>query len=254
MVRRGEAKGRSSNKHMHKASETNRHRFPETAGTAASESATCDSEARYRRLFQTAQDGILILDAETGEITDVNPFLASMLGYSHREFLGKKLWEVGPFGDIFRSREKFLELQKKGYVRHADLPLETKQGKTIEVEFVSNSYRVDHTKVIQCNIRNITGHKRLETSLRNANRIISMVRNCNQAMVRARSEKELLERVCRIIVESGDTGWHGSALQRKPGARWCALSHGTALTRAILPRLKYPGHPARGDGARQALR
>jgi DNA-binding NtrC family response regulator len=53
------------------------------------------SEVRYRRLFETAQDGILILDAETGQIADVNPFLIEMLGYAKEEFLGKKLWEIG---------------------------------------------------------------------------------------------------------------------------------------------------------------
>jgi len=58
------------------------------------------SEMQYRHLFETAQDGILILDAETGEISDVNPFLVEMLGYSHEDFLGKKLWEIGAFKNI----------------------------------------------------------------------------------------------------------------------------------------------------------
>ena len=76
------------------------------------------SENRYRRLFETAQDGILLLNADTAQIKDVNPYLIEMLGYSHAEFLGKKLWEVGPFVDIAQSKEMFLELQTKGYVRY----------------------------------------------------------------------------------------------------------------------------------------
>ena len=84
-----------------------------------------ESESRYRRLFETAQDGILILDAGTGQIADVNPFLLEMLGYSHDEFLNKKLWEIGFFKDVEESRLVFNELQKKGYVRYAHLPLET---------------------------------------------------------------------------------------------------------------------------------
>ena len=121
-----------------------------------------DSETRYRRLFETAQDGILILDALTGRITDVNPFLEDMLGYSHGEFLGKRLWEIGPFKDVPESRRAFQELQKKKYIRYEDLPLEAKDGKLMQVEFVSNVYTVDHTKVIQCNIRDITDRKHLE--------------------------------------------------------------------------------------------
>jgi len=83
------------------------------------------SETRYRRLFETAQDGILILDADTGCITDVNPFLVKMLGYSHAEFLGKRLWEIGPFKDIADAQAAFIELRSKGYIRYEDLPLET---------------------------------------------------------------------------------------------------------------------------------
>jgi PAS domain S-box-containing protein len=117
------------------------------------------SETRYRRLFQTAQDGILILDADTGQIDDVNPFLIDMLGYTYEDFQGKKLWEIGGFKDIQASKEAFTELQDRGYVRYDDLPLETKGGRNIRVEFVSNVYRVDHHKVIQCNIRDITNRK-----------------------------------------------------------------------------------------------
>jgi len=126
------------------------------------------SETRYRRLFETAKDGILILDAETGHISDVNPFLIEMLGYSHEDFLGKKLWEIGPFKDIEASKATFLQLQNKGYVRYEDLPLEAKDGRHIDVEFVSNVYLVNHKKVIQCNIRDITERKLLAEALQQA--------------------------------------------------------------------------------------
>src|SRR5512135_744730 len=80
------------------------------------------SETRYRRLFEAAQDGILILDADTGQITDVNPFLEKMLGYSHTDLLGRRLWEIGPFKDIAATQAAFLELQSSGYIRYEDLP------------------------------------------------------------------------------------------------------------------------------------
>jgi len=116
------------------------------------------SETRYRRLFETAQDGILILDAETGQILDVNPFLIKILGYTKDFFLGKKLWDFGFFHDEAESKKAFAELQDKGYIRYQNLPLETSGGKKISVEFVSNTYFVDNLKVAQCNIRDITEH------------------------------------------------------------------------------------------------
>ena len=126
------------------------------------------SEIRYRRLFETAQDGILIIDAETEEITDVNPFLSDMLGYDKEHFLGKRLWEIGFFKDITASRQAFNELQAKGFIRYEDLPLETKDGRSKAVEFVSNVYTVDGDKVIQCNIRDITERKIAEEALARA--------------------------------------------------------------------------------------
>ena len=123
------------------------------------------SEVRYRRLFEAARDGILILDAETGMIVDVNPFLIKLLGFSHAEFLGKKIWELGFLKDVFASQANFAELQWKKYIRYENLPLETADGRQIEVEFVSNVYQVNHSKVIQCNIRDITERKRAEQEI-----------------------------------------------------------------------------------------
>ncbi len=140
-------------------------KFAEAAHNQAQQ-ALEDSETRYRRLFETAKDGILILDFKTGQIADVNPFLIEMLGYTHGEFVGKKLWEIGPFKDISASRSAFGELQTKGVIRYEDLPLETKDGRRINVEFVSNVYPVDGTQVVQCNIRDITERVRAEAALK----------------------------------------------------------------------------------------
>jgi diguanylate cyclase (GGDEF)-like protein/PAS domain S-box-containing protein len=124
-----------------------------------------ESELRYRRLFESAQDGILILDAETGMITDVNPFLIQLLGYSQEEFIKRKLWEVGAFRDIEASREAFKALQKDEYIRYKDLPLRSRDGKLIQVEFVSNVYQAGDRKVIQCNIRDITERQQAHNAL-----------------------------------------------------------------------------------------
>ena len=130
------------------------------------EEALEESETRYRRLFETAQDGILILDADTGQIEDANQFIIDMMGYSHEEFLGKKLWEIGSFRDIEESQSAFRVLKEKEYIRYEHLPLETRDGRHISVEFISNVYLVNHKKVIQCNIRDITKRERAEEALR----------------------------------------------------------------------------------------
>jgi PAS domain S-box-containing protein len=135
------------------------------------------SEARYRRLFEAAKDGILILDAQTGQIEDVNPFLTDTLGYQHAELLGKQLWDIGAFRDIVANKVRFKELQQQGYVRYENLPLETKGGAQRFVEFVSNAYDVNGRRVIQCNIRDNTARKQAEEVLLKARALQSAIFN-----------------------------------------------------------------------------
>ncbi len=130
------------------------------------ELALVDSEIRYRRLFESAKDGILILDTETGRIEDANPFMGELLSYSHESFLGKELWEIGLFSDKSANEAAVKTLQESGYIRYEHLPLETNLGLCVEVEIVANAYQEDHHNVIQCNIRDITERSRLEKQLK----------------------------------------------------------------------------------------
>jgi two-component system CheB/CheR fusion protein len=122
-------------------------------------------ENRYRRLFESAKDGILILNAESGRIIDVNPFLIEMLGYSYEKFIEKAIWEIGSLKDIVANKDKFSELQHKKFVRYENLPLETADGRKISVEFISTMYLLNDKKVIQCIIRDITDRKVVEDAL-----------------------------------------------------------------------------------------
>ena len=126
------------------------------------EVAVKTSEVRYRRLFESARDGILILDAETMRIVDSNPFMHELLGYSGERFNGKELWEIGLFQDKSESQTAVRTLKETGYVRYEDLPLETEQGQARQVEFICNVYQEDGREVAQCNIRDITQRKQME--------------------------------------------------------------------------------------------
>jgi PAS domain S-box-containing protein len=126
------------------------------------------SELRYRRLFETARDGILILDPNTRKITDANPFMTELLGYTHHELLGKELWDFGLLKDELASQAAFRELRERHFIRYENLPLQNKAGQRHEVEFVSNLYDEDGQEVIQCNIRDITERKQAAAALQKA--------------------------------------------------------------------------------------
>ncbi|MBS3781158.1 MAG: PAS domain S-box protein [Candidatus Thermoplasmatota archaeon] len=130
------------------------------------------SEERYRRLFESAKDGILILNYYTGEIKDANPYIRDILDYSLDELQEEELWEIGSFEQICENRDGFKELRDQDYVRYEDIPLHTKDGKKVPVEFVSNVYRAGGEEVIQCNIRELSERKKTEEKLEEQHRLL----------------------------------------------------------------------------------
>jgi two-component system, chemotaxis family, CheB/CheR fusion protein len=127
-----------------------------------SQAAVRRSEIRYRRLFEAAHDGLLLIDTKTQKILDANPFMIELLGYTRDELLGKELFEIGLLKDEKVSRFAFRELQEEGFLRYGDLPLATKTGQRREVEMSCNLYDEGGEKIIQCNIRDIAERKRAE--------------------------------------------------------------------------------------------
>jgi PAS domain S-box-containing protein len=148
------------------------------------------SEIRYRRLFEAARDGILILDPRTRKITDSNPFLTELLGYGREEMLGKELWEIGLLKDEKANRGAFRDLEKNHFVRYENLPLQSKTGLRREVEFVSNLYEETGRKVIQCNIRDITERKHAQDEMGRLNRTLKL-RVAERTVQLQASNKEL---------------------------------------------------------------
>lgn len=178
------------------------------------------SEIRYRRLFEAAHDGVLILDAVSRKITDANPFMTDLLGYTRDQLLGKELWEIGLLKDERSSHAAFRELQGKGEIRYEDLPLQSKSGAKREVEVVANRYEEDGKQVVQCNIRDITERKRVEEALRRSE---------------ARS-RELFETAEVARVSAQEARARAEAATRAKDDFLAALSHElrTPLTPALL--------------------
>lgn len=179
------------------------------------------SEIRYRRLFETAQDGILILDFHTGVITDANRFITDLLGYSKEELIGKELWEIGPMVDKAAAISAFTVLKDKGYIRYEDLPLRNKDGRVLNVEFVSNAYGVNGDRVIQCNIRDISDRKIAEAELLKYQHSVNI------------SMREMVETLSNVVVARDS--YTGSHMKR--------VAH---LATAIATKLELPLHTIEG--------
>jgi PAS domain S-box-containing protein len=109
------------------------------------------SEIRYRRLFEAAHDGVVLIDPVTRKIIDANPFMTRLLGYSREQLIGKEIFEIGLLKDEGASRQMLRKLKKSHEVRYQDLPMKSQAGFHQEVEVVANLYHEDGRPVIQCN-------------------------------------------------------------------------------------------------------
>lgn len=212
------------------------------------------SELRYRRLFESAQDGILILDGETGDIIDANPFLLDLLNFTFREVIGLKLWEIGQFKDIAANKEAFQQLQDNQYIRYEDLPLVARGGKHIQVEFVSNVYLVDDRKIIQCNIRDISARAKKQEASRAHLSALEVANNAKDEFLAALSHE--LRTPLSAISSMLDVLELGAALADTPDARTPAGidNSGVALIRrnvqilvSLINELLDLTHISRGD-------
>jgi PAS domain S-box-containing protein len=131
-----------------------------------SEARLRESELRYRRLFEAAREGLLILDFETGRVTDVNPFLVDLLGFSREELVGKKMTDLGSFKDVLSTQAARERLKRDGYVRLENLRLPTRNGCQVDVDLVSNIYEVGHHRMVQCSFRDFTDVRKAEARAR----------------------------------------------------------------------------------------
>ena len=125
------------------------------------ENLLIDSEERFRRLFETADDGILLLEKSEGKIVNVNPSVTTILGYSKDDCIGNKLENIGVLHDMGNIDEINKTLNSEAIIHFDYVPIQTKAGKAIDAEM----YCVDKASLIQCNIRDITERKQSEREL-----------------------------------------------------------------------------------------
>jgi len=123
-----------------------------------------ESEERYRRLFETASDGIVLLEKSAGHIAHANPAAVAMLGYSEEESHGKTLQDLGVSIDMTDFPALMQNLRSSGILNYEDVPVNTRSGK----EFYTDIYLVDRASLAQCNLRDVSKRKQAEQDLRAA--------------------------------------------------------------------------------------
>lgn len=167
-----------------------------------------ESEERFRNMAESAQDGIVILD-EAGQITYWNGAAECMFGYSREEAIGRDLHQLlAPARFHAAIREGWAGFRRSGHGKVVDTTFETealhKSGNEFSVELSISSVPIkDRWHAIGI-IRDITERKRDEAALRRSNRFLRTLSRCNETLVHAVNERDLLQDMCRLVVEVGE--------------------------------------------------
>lgn len=128
------------------------------------------SELRYRRLFEAASDGVLLIDPATRKIIDANPSIAGLIGTPSENLRGRELHEIGLLPDRLEADNMFRRLREHGCVRYSSLPL----GTAREVELVGTLYRELDESVVQFHLRDVTERKRTARELSERARLLDL--------------------------------------------------------------------------------
>lgn len=167
------------------------------------------SEAKlqlFRRLLDHANDAIEVVDHKTLRFLDVNDATCRKLGYSREELMAMSIVDVAP--DLNQAvREMIEDKMERAGGAHFEGVHKRKDGSVFPVDINASLVRLDRDYGVAI-VRDITQRKRVERRLKGLNRTLQMLSECNQTLIRAHEESQLLQDMCRVIVETG--GYHAA--------------------------------------------
>jgi PAS domain S-box-containing protein len=195
------------------------------------ETALRSSESRYRRIFETAREGIWLMDAKTGQLIDVNPFLEELLGFSRREMLGRRPWDLGLYDDPGAARARFEANLAAGFGFEQEVMLRTKSGQRIYVEAITNTYDLGGRRVTQANLRDVTERARLQEQVRQMQKLDSIGRLAGGI---AHDFNNLLNIISAHVALLGREKLEAAKRAESAGSIQKAVERGTAVVRQLL--------------------
>jgi len=191
------------------------------------------SRARYFDLYDLAPVGYLTLSKQ-GTILEANLTASKLLGVKQGALVRRPLTHFIHLADDDIYNEHCSRLFKTGKPQVFEMRLVKHDGSQFWARLEASAARgADNTPVCRVVIINITDRKLAEEALQQAyneteekvelrtrelqraNRALRMLKECDEARLRASSESELLNSVCRIAVEIGGAklAWVGFPLQ-----------------------------------------
>ena len=121
-----------------------------------------ESEQRYRILFESAVEGILVTEIKTKKFKYANPAMCGMLGYTEKEFEQMTLFDIHPKDKMEFVESQFETMAKGGKILTSDVPCCRKDGTIIYADVKGTKILVDQTECILDHFTDITSRKLAE--------------------------------------------------------------------------------------------
>jgi PAS domain S-box-containing protein len=169
------------------------------------------SEARFRRIVETAQEGIWHIDAE-GTTVYANLHLAEMLGYRPEELLGRSAFDLVPEEDLAHAREAWSR-RTQGRAEKQEFRFRRKDGRVVWLRAAATPLEEDGRFAgAFAMLTDVTEARQSEEALR-----ASEARKATQlAVTEVLAEASDVETAVRRILETAGRGlgWRGGAFWR----------------------------------------
>ena len=138
----------------------------EIAGRREAEAALRASEQSFRRLFETADDGIALLDPELGTIIDVNMRMLDLVRRSRGEMIGRRFVDMPAFAAVRDWAAPGEDLHRLGLFKAEEWTLKRSDGSRLVVEVTATTCEAGGRKLAQWNFRDISNRKEAEERIR----------------------------------------------------------------------------------------
>lgn len=208
-----------------------------------------ETEARFRRLFETANDGILLIQSSTGTVTDANPQFSKLTGLKRSLAVGCSPFELMPF-QFTGTKERLRRLMDpRAPFRPIELTLFEARGQAVTVEARASIVELDGDAIIQLNFRDITDRKRSEAELRNLSGRLLQIQDEERRRIARELHDSTAQTLSGIDLSLGKLEAALAPLDGKPGAILAQVRELANSCTQELRTLSYLLHPPLLDEA-----
>lgn len=166
----------------------------------ASQKALQESETKYRAIFESVRDIIYVLDQE-GRFVSINPVFQTVTGFAPDEWIGRSFHHLIHPDDLSRAMESFRNTIAKEGSDFSELRILQKSGNYLDAELSSVSTKLGDSLHLLGVARDISERKNAEKELHRFNRALRTISSCNEVLIHANDEHQLLNDMCQVVVK-----------------------------------------------------